>query len=323
MENLEKAFLKARKGKLDKKEVFRFFSQSHDQLVFLQNAMIDGKIKFGPFLEFIIREPKERVITVCPFPQRVIQHAIFNVLHPVFDCHLSDAVFASRQGKGTRKAICRAAELSKQFTWFLKLDVRKYFESVPHNGLKSSLRDLPIEPEIMRVFIDLISSTGGERGMPIGNLASQYFANHYLSMADNWFENQQGFKSRYLRYMDDMVLFSDKKEDLKILSGLAKSWFSSILGLELKPPCLQPVSQGLPFLGFVLFREKTNWRKASKKRFKRKIFRIYQLERTGRISQHEFGVRARSLLDFAEPVSDKYAIKKSILLLERSSPNEG
>jgi hypothetical protein len=174
--------------------------------------------------------------------------------------------------KGTFAALERAKVFQKKYDWFLKLDVRKYFDSISHEVLKSLLVKRFKDAKLLRIFDSVIDSyqTQPQKGVPIGNLTSQYFANHYLAIADHFIKEKLKIEA-YTRYMDDMVLWSNDKTDL-LKKGIELSHFmSSTLQLELKPFCLNRNKQGLPFLGYLVFPESIKLNKNSRERFAKKL----------------------------------------------------
>jgi hypothetical protein len=156
--------------------------------------------------------------------------------------------------------------------------------------------------------------TKPNKGVPIGNLTSQYFANFYLSAADRYASEQ--LKLKYIRYMDDMLFFANDRKVLKEKTLLLQQCIAEKLKLQLKPPIIKPVSFGVPFLGFRIYPEKTKLNRASKQRFYRKIKSYYKYLRMGKWSQHDFQIHALPLMAFIQHADTQQMRKNIIFTLE-------
>ncbi|MDR3326645.1 MAG: RNA-directed DNA polymerase [Prevotellaceae bacterium] len=275
MENLRIAFWKASRGKTAKPEVETFRRSLDKNLILLRNSILDGKISTGKYHYFTIYDPKERKICAASFDERVLHHAIINICHANFEKYQIFDSYACRLQKGTYAALDRAKYYQHKYNWFLKLDVRKYFDSIDHQVLKQMLQCRFKEKNLLNIFCDIIDSyeTNTEKGVPIGNLTSQYFANHYLAHADHYIKEKLGAPD-YVRYMDDMVIWSNDKTQLLETGKKFESFISEKLHLTLKPFCLNTAEKGLPFLGYLLYPCKTRLRQHSKIRFATK-FKYY------------------------------------------------
>jgi len=227
MDNLRLAFWKAKRGKMHKRSVQDFQNNLNEELSILNQEILSGAINVGDYHFFKIYDPKERQICAAAFKERVLHHALMNICHEDFERYQIFDSYASRKGKGTYAALERAKHYTKRFDWFLKLDVRKFFYSIPHEVLKQQLRHLYKDGVLLQVLDTIIDTVAfdekalytpvqiGEnnKGVPIGNLTSQYFANHYLAVADHFAKEELGIKG-YVRYMDDMVLWGNDKKEL-------------------------------------------------------------------------------------------------------------
>ena len=207
-DNLRLAFNKAVKGKSDRQEVIRFRHDLDENLAALRRELQSGEISLGPDRFFTILDPKERIICAAPFHDRVLHHAVMNICEPVFERYSIFDSYACRPAKGLHKAITRAQEFSRQYQWYLKLDIRSYFGSIDHKILNRLLARRFAERRLRDLFGHVIASyrTEPDSGIPIGNLLSQYFANFYLSHLDHWLKEERHVPG-YLRYMDDFLLF--------------------------------------------------------------------------------------------------------------------
>lgn len=214
-ENLKLAFWKAQKGKHGNVEVEDFRCNLDKNLFQLQLQLLSGDVNVGNYHYFTIYDPKERKICAASFSERVLHHALMNVCHPIFESYQIFDSYATRKNKGTYAALDRAKQYQSKFEYFLKLDVRKFFDTISHNKLKNALRNKIKGNEILQLFYKIIDSyhTNLGRGIPIGNLTSQYFANHLLAEADHFVKEKLRVKA-FVRYMDDMVLWGYNKNEL-------------------------------------------------------------------------------------------------------------
>ncbi len=213
IENLQLAYYKAQKGKAEKTKVFNFGKQLQANLQKLQQQILSGCVETGNYNYFTIYDPKKRLICAASFEQRVLHHALMNICHLYFERSQIFESYASRIGKGTYAALDKARRFNKRYKWFLKLDFRKYFDSLDHIVLKSQLNRLFKDRQLLNIFSSIIDSycVGSGKGVPIGNLTSQYFANHYLSQADHYMKEIVNIPA-YTRYMDDVILWHNAKE---------------------------------------------------------------------------------------------------------------
>ena len=170
-----------------------------------------------------------------------------NHYDPVFDRQLIFDTYACRAGKGTHKAVMRAFHFAKSSRYFLKMDVRKYFDSINHKTLKTLLGKIIMNKTALGVFYEFVDSAGSlsSTGIPIGNLTSQYFANYYLSAFDHYFKEHLHTR-RYIRYMDDILIFSENKKDIKSMYETATAYVGEKLKLTLKPAVSGAAEDGAP-----------------------------------------------------------------------------
>lgn len=300
-ENLRLAFWKARKGKDGKMEVLEFRKNLDDNLLRLRKELLSGTANVGSYHYFTIYDPKERQICAAAFRERVLQHALMNICHRNFEKHQIFDSYASRLGKGTYAAIERAASFQKKYTWFLKLDIRKYFDSIDHKRLKILLENRFKDKELLFLFNQIIDSykTQDGKGLPIGNLTSQYFANHYLSIADHYIKEKL-HAIAYVRYMDDMVIWEEDKQSLLKIGSAFQSFIETELSLSLKPFCLNSSDKGLPFLGYQLKPKTVLLNNSSRKRYIAKLKQYtYKLNRA-EWNQTEYQAHVLPLIAFAK-----------------------
>lgn len=187
----------------------------------------------------MIFDPKERQICAASFAGRVLHHALMNVCHPYFERFLIHDRYATRVGKGTYKAIAKAQHFQKKYRWYAQFDIRKYFYSIDHLILIQKLHRLFKDKQVLEIFEKIIASyeTQQGKGIPIGNLTSQYFANMYLGYLDHYIKHTLRFKG-YVRYMDDFCIWHDEKTHLKQARIKIETFLAKNLVLQLKKTIL-------------------------------------------------------------------------------------
>ncbi len=300
-ENLQLAFYKAKKGKSEKTDVLEYGKRLQDNLLELRQQILDGNIETGSYRYFTIYDPKKRHICAAPFGQRVLHHALMNICHPVFEKVQVFDSYASRVNKGTYVALERARHFTKHYKWYLKLDFRKYFDNLDHKVLKKQLIALFKDNRLLDIFNNIIDSYSANinRGVPIGNLTSQYFANHYLSRADHYAKESLKIRA-YVRYMDDIVLWHNNKNILMKAGLDLRQFAKEELSLELKPFCLNRSLQGVPFLSYLLYPDNIRLAHRSRKRFIKKMIIYKDKLDLGLLTQKEYQNHVLPLIAFTE-----------------------
>jgi RNA-directed DNA polymerase len=320
--NLELAFWKARKGKNGYPTVEKYRDHLSNHLTALSDNIINGNVKLSDYRFFKIFDPKERDICAAFFSDRVLHHALMNVCHPFFEKYQIFDSYASRIGKGTYAAIDRAASFQKRFRYFLKLDVRKHFETIDHQVMKNMLSRQFKEEKLLCIFDTIINSysTQPGKGLPIGNLTSQYFANHYLAVSDHYIKEQLRVKA-YVRYMDDMVLWSENKNELLHAGKQLDAYMTEELKLQLKPFCLNTSNRGLPYLGYLIGKNHIHLNQRSRHRLRVKMLTYESLRIDGVWQEGEYHRRITPLLAFAEKADSRKLREKIIHDIEKKDTN--
>ena len=235
LDNLYLAFAKACRGKQRKTEV-QLFRRSFDaNMAELRAEILSGNVRVGDYHYFTIHDPKERVICAAPFRERVLHHALMNVCHDYFDRSLINDTYATRPGKGVYSALDKAVLAASRYEYMVKLDFRKYYDSISHDILKQKLDRKFKDKRLLAIFHQIIDSYHADTGfgLPIGNLTSQYFANAYLSEFDHWAKECLHVPI-YIRYMDDIVIFHKDKKRLHEALDKIKEYLDKNLKLEVK-----------------------------------------------------------------------------------------
>ncbi|MFH1829969.1 MAG: reverse transcriptase/maturase family protein [Pseudomonadota bacterium] len=290
-QNLLRAAKLAGRGKRFKNTTARFNFYLERELWNIHEDLIVKKYEPGEYRHFVIYEPKERTISAAPYRDRVVHHAIHNILEPIFDPTFISDSYATRRGKGTHAAIDRFQEFSRSRRYVLKCDIRKYFPSIDHQILMKLIKrkiacddTLWLIQKVLdshcRMAGNLPASQPASQpaiGIPIGNLTSQFFANVYLNGLDHFIKEKLRCEC-YLRYMDDFVLFHDDKDYLwqakkKIMEHLDRLQLS----LHERKCRVYDVTCGVSFLGLIVFPNVRRLKKANLVRFKKRLKRFQEL----------------------------------------------
>lgn len=273
--NMQEAFLRAAKGKQCERKVVDFRQNLNENLLQMSSDMRSGKFRFGNYHFFTVYDPKKRTICAASFPERVAFHAIMRVCHPFFENHQIFDSYASRIGKGTYKALERAQHYARRYKWFAKLDVMKYFDSIHHDVLYSQLCRMFGDQFILDCFRQIIDSYSVEqnRGLPIGNLTSQYFANHYLTIADRYLKETLKMPA-IVRYMDDTLVFANDKALLLSSVDKYRRFLDSELKLQIHTPIINNTCYGVPFLGYVVYGRALRLNQRSRSRFRARMAQL-------------------------------------------------
>ncbi|MBN2291349.1 MAG: RNA-directed DNA polymerase [Pirellulales bacterium] len=298
-DNLRLAFWKASRGKRSKETVLQFRENLDGNLYDLRQQLLASSIDWGPYHTFLIHDPKKRYISAAPFRDRVAHHAIINVTEPVFESYQIHDSYACRKGKGLDGAITRALRFACKSRWYMKLDVRKFFNSVDHDVLKGLLKRRFKDRVVLNLFngiIDSFANTPG-RGIPIGNLTSQFFANHYLGVIDHYIKETIRCK-RYVRYMDDFVIWAESRTALRRIHHKVTCFIQEQLYLDLKSPCMDTTKRGLTFLGYRVYPGRLRLARRSRDRFIRKLRRYHANFEEGLWDEEEAARHVEPLLAF-------------------------
>jgi RNA-directed DNA polymerase len=253
-ENLYKAVYAASRGKRCHADVAWFNLHMEKNIAGLHRDMRSDLYRPGGYTVFKVYDPKEREIARAPFRDRVVHHAVHDVIEPLIDPAFIFDSWACRRGKGTHAAGARARSFLKANKFCLHGDVRKFFFSIDRGILKYLLRRRIADRKVIRLFDMIINSSPLANGLPIGNLTSQFFANLYLHELDYFVKNILRIRY-YMRYMDDFLLFGNEMERLKAARGEIRQFLAGKLRLVLHPDKSQifNTAEGLTFLGFRIF----------------------------------------------------------------------
>jgi len=343
-DNLYRSYQQARKGKRDRADVVHYELNLEAELTALRSSLRNQSYCPGPFRHFTLYERKPRLISVAPFRDRVLHHAVMNIVEPLLDRRMSDNTYACRTGRGVHQAIKYYQQYANCFQYLLKLDIRKFFPSIDHEVLKGIFRrrfkdqqllwllDTLVDhaPEEAADFPmayftddDLLSPLERKRGLPIGNLSSQVFANLYLDDFDHWIKEVVRVGG-YIRYMDDLFIFGNDKEGLweahnKISKRLGE------LRLQLHPGKTQlyRTTERMDVLGVIASRERRWLRNDNGHRFIRRYRRMLYSIGNGAVDRREIEPRIRSWIGHArygeterlrEKIFNDYPLHKAVVV---------
>lgn len=319
--NLYAAYRAARRGKRDRPAVAAFEFDLEPQLLALQEALRTQTYRPGEYTHFYIYEPKQRLVSAAPFRDRVVHHALCQVIEPIWEARFIDTSYACRLGKGTHAALARAWGWVRQYRYAFHGDIVKYFPSIDMELLRDLLAHRIADRQVLWL-VDQILTGGADiqtgvapvvylpgdnlfaalrpRGLPIGNLTSQFFANVYLHELDLFVKQQLRCRA-YLRYMDDFVLFADDKAQLHAWRAAIQEFLATRLRLVLHPrkSVVFPVAVGLDFCGLRLYPTHRRLRRSSVRRFVRRFRRQRAAYRRGHLSLAAVTTSVRSWIAHA------------------------
>ncbi len=331
--NLLLAYRKAAKGKRGKMSAAGFEHQIADRLLQVQDDLADFSYKPGDYVHFMIHEPKLRKISAAPFRDRVVHHALCNVIEPIFERQFIPDSYANRKGKGSHSAIDRLQYFARNHRYVLRVDIVKHFPSIDHSVLFESLSRTIDDKEVLWLLDRIIRSGEGiladeyemiyfpgddlfainrPRGLPIGNLTSQFWSNVYMTPLDLFVTHSLDC-SAYLRYVDDFALFSDSKRKLYEWKRSIVEFLGS-MRLTIHEPQAQviPCEQGIPWLGFVVYPTHRRIKSRNVVKFSRRFRDRWSEYCAGKITFAEFDASVKGWVNHVR-YADTWGLRKSVL----------
>jgi retron-type reverse transcriptase len=330
-ENLWLASRKARKGKRFKDNVAEFENNIEEELLKLKNELESKTYRPGPYREFTIHDRKPRKISAAPYRDRVVHHALCAVIEPIFDKTFIHDSYACRKEKGTHKAVDRFTVFCRKNTYVLKTDIKKYFPSIDHEILFDKIKKkikCADTLRLVKLIIDasnkqvevidyfpgdtLFSPLERRRGIPIGNLTSQFFANVYLNALDHFAKETLTLR-HYIRYVDDITVFGGDKKRLWVAM---KNISGFLVNERLKPhprkTFVLPVDTGIDHLGYRVFPTHRRLRKDTSMRFSTGVTKMKKLVRLGLVTLEKLNASMQSWLGHAGH-ADTFGLRRKIL----------
>lgn len=302
IENLRLADQKAQRGKCRQYGVKLHASQSETNLFLLHEMLLNKTYRTSTYEIFKVYEPKEREVYRLPyFPDRIVHHAIMNIMEPIFVSRFTRDTYSCIKGRGIHAAARQVQKSLKDITgtkYCLKLDIKKFYPNVDHDILKSLIRRKIKDKNLLWLFDEIIDSADG---LPIGNYLSQYLANYYLTYFDYWVKEELKIRN-YFRYADDIVILSGNKSELHNLLCKIRNYMIYELKLQIKENYqIFPISsRGIDFVGYRMYHTHTLLRKRIKKNFARML------------SKRKNKASVASYMGWAKHADTKHLIKKLI-----------
>jgi retron-type reverse transcriptase len=327
------AYQKARRGKRYQVAVAAFEYDREENLLALESELRTQTYTPGGYHNFYIHEPKHRLISAAPFRDRVVHHALMNVIEPLFERQFIYDSYANRVGKGTHRALDRCTYYLRRLRYVMHCDVRQFFPSVDHQILLAILARTIADQAVMNLIEKILASGSGvqaeeyemvyfpgddlwtvtrPRGLPIGNLTSQHWANVYLNELDQYAKRVLKCQA-YIRYVDDILLFADDKSALHEWRDTMIQFLQGLrLTIHENRSQPRPVETGVPFLGFIVFPNHRRLKRRNGVAFQRRLKALAALHALGEIEQQQL---QSSLQGWINHVSygDTWELRRSIL----------
>ncbi len=332
-ENLFLAFRAAAKGKRGKPSVAEFERDLEPNLFRLRDALLDRTYRPGSYRSFWIRDPKRRLVSAAPFQDRVVHHALCQVTEPPFERRFIGASFANRKGKGTHAAIDLTQRWARRYPFVLQCDVREFFASIDHETLRGLLARVIGDQDVLGLAGRILESGEGvlaerytmvyfsgddlfavnrPRGLPIGNLTSQFWANVYLDALDQFVLRELRCRA-YLRYVDDFLLFADSKRQLWEWKAAVRDRLASLrLVMHERSSTVFPTATGVPFLGFTVYPSHRRLRRRNVVAFARRLRRARRALARGECTVDDVFANARGWIAHAAH-ADSWRLRASLL----------
>lgn len=287
-DNLLEAYKKARKGKGWRKSVLVFEKNLEANLLRLQKMLCTGAYSTSRYSSKTIYEPKERVIYKLPFaPDRIVQHALLQIVAPIWDSMMIDDSYACRKGRGMHQASRRTMDCVRKYKYCLKADISKFYPSINHDILLEIIQKKIKCRATLGLIENIVRSFQGGKNTPIGNYTSQWFGNLYMNELDQAIKHEHKIKG-YIRYCDDFVLFDNCKTSLLVLLNWIRNFIDTRLALKFSRVSVFPVTQGVDFVGYRHFRDVVLLRKSTAKRVQKRIGSLPVLLAKGQITLEQY-----------------------------------
>jgi len=303
-----------------------FTQNLEENLIILHNELRYMMYKTGKYFEFEVHDPKKRTIFALPFRDRVAQHAINNVVEPMFDKTFIYDSYACRKGKGTIAGMKRLRYFldklirNNKRIYYLKADIEKYYNSIDHEILKQLIKKKIKCKRTLIILDEIIDSNQKTKGIPIGNLTSQLFANIYINQLDHFLKDDLGVKY-YVRYMDDFVILHPDKKYLKKILTFVKNFLDDLkLNLNSKTR-IDVIDKGIDFLGYRLFPDYTILRKRIYKKNIKKFRKLGRFYKNNEIKAERLNKSISSFLGLCKHCQSYHSRKNVFNQINKSMDN--
>ncbi|MCX6722986.1 MAG: reverse transcriptase/maturase family protein [Candidatus Staskawiczbacteria bacterium] len=316
VENLFLSWKEFKKGKTRKLDVVLFEKDYRNDIYNLRAELLAKTYKHEKYQSFFVKDPKLRHIHKASVRDRVLHHAVFRILYPIFDkCFIADS-YSCRVGKGTHKAVNRLecfASGDRNNLYALKCDIKKYFDSINQDILMSLLERKIGDKNVLWLINKIIKSF--PKGLPLGNITSQLFANIYLNELDKFIKHKLKLKY-YIRYCDDFIIVEHDEAYLRKLIPIINAFLMGTLKLALHPNkvVIRKYNQGIDFLGYVVFPNHRTLRHKTEKRMFRKIKQRKEDLNLAKISKDSFDQTMQSYFGVLSHCNS-HKLKKEIKIL--------
>ncbi len=303
------------------------------ELAGIRRELLEGTWRPAGYRSFYVFEGKRRLISAAPFRDRVVHHALCNVIEPIYEARFLRDSYASRRGKGTHRAVRRCQHYLRQYGWFMKSDIVKFFPSVDHEVLISLVAKKIRDPRLMDVVRRIVSSGAGildgeaprvyfpgddlfsvlrPRGIPIGNQTSQFLANVYLDPLDR-FVKEVLRAPGYVRYCDDFVVLAGESATLHRWHGEIERFLAGMrLVIHPRKTYIAPTREGVPFLGWHVHTDHLRLRRRNVDTMRRRVRRFREGLATGRLSPAEVTRSVQAWVGHAS-FGDTWGLRKDVL----------
>ncbi|HBE45753.1 MAG TPA: RNA-dependent DNA polymerase [Deltaproteobacteria bacterium] len=296
LENLNFAFYKVSKGRRYYRDILQYKDALEENLINLQRELTNKTYTPSPYRTFTLYEPKKRIIYVSPIKDRIVHHAVMNIVEPIWESLFIYDSYACRKGKGTHAGLARTVKflrMSRQKwgrVYCLKCDITKFFPSINHHIMFDIIRRKIKCKDTLYLFDKIIFSNSnnrddpGSKNMPIGNLISQWGANLYLNELDQYIKHVLKIKY-YIRYMDDFLILHSDCSYLHWLKKEISLFLAEKLKLSLNPKSdIYPINRGIDFLGYRIWYNNILLRKSSLIRATKSFKRLSRAYKEGLIN---------------------------------------
>jgi len=332
-DNLYLAFKAARKGKRARQDIAGFEFNLEENLLEIQGELQEETYRPGGYRNFHIKDPKPRLISAAPFRDRLVHHALCRVIEPLFDRRFVHDSYACRKGKGTHAAIDRAQEFSTQYPYVLKCDIEHFFPRMDHQVLYQQFTRVLADSRTLRLC-KLILESGADvhkevepvyfagddlfaamhpRGLPIGNLTSQFWANVYLNPLDHLIKRDLKCPA-YVRYVDDFLLFAKDKEDLHAWRLAVIEYLATLrMTLHEKEAQVFPTHTGIPFLGWRVYPDHLRLKRRNGVAFQRRYAALRRKYQHGEIPRDQMDASVRGWIAHVQH-GQTWGLRRSLLM---------